>query len=579
MAARSKDGLSPPMNVEQIVKKAQSFDYNPLIPLKYWLRTAGTLLKEAEIYEHEGNDQQTYLLLFRHAQLVLGNLVRHPGSQDPANRIALQQAESTVRDTLQKLEILKPRINRRHERYAQLMQERDARKAREGSQTPRSGSASSTTGYGHGRQLSLSDPAVTGSTETLTAGENKELAVRLAHKEIKRRTIARKATRQAGISEEEEQERRTGGVWGNWEEAFTKDDLGVDRDTLSRQMQNVRLQVDGSKQNGRPTGESRASYASSTYRYPSIPEKHDFQKSPFDPQGPRTTKDGSTDDFMKALQAPAVPPKDPNVQSYRHIPPTKPEKYPLPPIDVSPTKSQKSLLSPNGVLSPSKPDKVPFSPIIGGPTRSEAKPDPRNDLKPSTFTFKPSAYLENGSPLRTIFLPPDLRKEFLKIAEPNTRANLETCGTLVGTLISNALFISKLVIPEQISTSDTCETVNEMALFDYVDGEDLMVLGWIHTHPTQTCFMSSRDLHTHCGYQVMMPESIAIVCAPSKNDWGVFRLTDPPGMKSVLNCTQTGIFHPHDFSNIYTDALRPSAGHCFEAKGLEFDVVDLRPGH
>lgn len=37
---------SKPMNVEQIVKKAQSFDYNPLIPLKYWFRTAGTLLKE-----------------------------------------------------------------------------------------------------------------------------------------------------------------------------------------------------------------------------------------------------------------------------------------------------------------------------------------------------------------------------------------------------------------------------------------------------------------------------------------------------------------------------------------------------
>ena len=39
-------GAAGPLNVEQIVKKAESFDYNPLIPLKYWLRTAGTLLKE-----------------------------------------------------------------------------------------------------------------------------------------------------------------------------------------------------------------------------------------------------------------------------------------------------------------------------------------------------------------------------------------------------------------------------------------------------------------------------------------------------------------------------------------------------
>lgn len=88
---------------------------------------------------------------------------------------------------------------------------------------------------------------------------------------------------------------------------------------------------------------------------------------------------------------------------------------------------------------------------------------------------------------------------------------------LCGILKSNALFITRLIVPEQTSTSDTCETLNEEELFDYCDKEELLVIGWIHTHPTQTCFMSSRDLHTHVGYQVMMPESVAIVCAPSKS--------------------------------------------------------------
>ena len=48
MANLVSDGrvLSKPMNVEQIVLKADSFAYNPLIPFKYWLRTAGTILKE-----------------------------------------------------------------------------------------------------------------------------------------------------------------------------------------------------------------------------------------------------------------------------------------------------------------------------------------------------------------------------------------------------------------------------------------------------------------------------------------------------------------------------------------------------
>ena len=34
------------------------------------------------------------------------------------------------------------------------------------------------------------------------------------------------------------------------------------------------------------------------------------------------------------------------------------------------------------------------------------------------------------------------------------------------------------------------------------------------THPSQTSFMSSVDLHTHCSYQLIMPEAIAIVCSP-----------------------------------------------------------------
>ena len=45
-------------------------------------------------------------------------------------------------------------------------------------------------------------------------------------------------------------------------------------------------------------------------------------------------------------------------------------------------------------------------------------------------------------------------------------------------------------------------------------------------------------------------------------------------MKTVLNCTQPGIFHPHNVENIYTDALRP--GHVMEAPGLEWDVHDMR---
>ena len=35
-----------PMSVQELAKKAVDFEYNPQVPLRYWLRTADTILKE-----------------------------------------------------------------------------------------------------------------------------------------------------------------------------------------------------------------------------------------------------------------------------------------------------------------------------------------------------------------------------------------------------------------------------------------------------------------------------------------------------------------------------------------------------
>ena len=380
-------------------------------------------------------------------------------------------------NNLTKLDRLKPQINKKYEHYEKLAKERAAERHHGVSRHASSVSREEWRFGDRGRRPSI-DPV---GTQSIAAGENKDLAVKLARTEIKRRAIARKATRQAGISEEVEQERRTAGLWGNWEEAFTNDEKDIDRDTLSRQMQNVRMQVDGKKDNAshvRGEPRPRPQHSRSQYAYPTVPHQNQYH-------------DGVSDAPLSLQERP------PGIAELSHKPPTPPPKDDI-----------------QGLSAPIKPAKTPLQ---DHELAARRDPSPASDLNPSGFTFKPSAFLENGSPLRTIFLPPELRQQFLSIAEDNTRRNLETCGILCGTLISNALFISKLVIPEQKSTSDTCETVNENVLFDYVDGEDLMVLGWIHTHPTQTCFMSSRDLHTHSGYQVMIPESIAIVCAPTKS--------------------------------------------------------------
>ncbi|KAI9251326.1 hypothetical protein EDC94DRAFT_622118 [Helicostylum pulchrum] len=176
--------------------------------------------------------------------------------------------------------------------------------------------------------------------------------------------------------------------------------------------------------------------------------------------------------------------------------------------------------------------------------------------------------------LRILNIPTVIQKSFLNIARFNTSINVETCGILSGKLKNNELFVTSLLIPNQEGTSDTCITKDEEAIFDYQDKNGLLTLGWIHTHPSQTCFLSSVDLHTHCSYQLMLPEAVAIVCAPNNNpDFGVFRLTSPEGLKEITNCKATSSFHPHpDTSILYQNECQ----HVRLNSLSTLETVDLR---
>jgi STAM-binding protein len=417
----------------------------------------------------------------RYATLVANHLPKHPDARQPEYRQAIAGTRKSLPEIIDRLQDLKPRINSRYNTWQEALERRREAAVAVEEERPQSRSRN---------DFAASDPAIAGNTTTLGAAENSELAVKLAHKEIRRRDAARRASRQAGVSPEEEQERRTAGLWDDWETALTKNGKPPntkEEEEIRQNMEASRRRMDGPhdimpedirqrplQPPPRPARPDQQRNGHSEYRYPSITKSQPlkYDESSYESRLSRSRS--------KSPRRPILPPKPPKERVQEPVP------APLPP-----RRPEKALAEPESSSIPS----------------SNAPP---------SFTFRPSAYLENGNPLRTVFLPPTLREQFLTHAAPNTRMNLETCGMLCGTLISNALFISKVVIPEQESTSDTCETINEGAFFDYCATEDLMVLGWIHTHPTQTCFMSSRDLHTHCGYQIMMPESIAIVCAPSK---------------------------------------------------------------
>ena len=485
-------------------------------------------------------------MLFRHAHLVLSNITIHPQAKLPANKAAVAKANKEVTANIQRMEALRPMINKRFEQYQHMQQriqkEREEWQAKHGTASEAKLSALPS--------LHLDD-----HKRTLDPRDHRDLAARLAQKEASRRAAGR-------IPGQYPQTDVPSSISG-WEtdqpggRSYQDDDIKND---LSRRLQEVRASVErpqreyesqpfqpyrGSRQ--RWPSQAPEDSRSLSYSYPTVPSKHELSQ-PWKDSGY-----ASKQTLPSHSPPPIRPPKELITQDYQ-----------VPPHHATP---------------PNIPSKTPLdAPLL--PPKAPPTPELEDFLFSHTTT-------ESGNILRTLFISDNLRHSFLEIARPNTRRNLETCGILAGHMKHNALFISHLIIPSQNSTTDTCEMEDESALFDYVDEQNLMVFGWIHTHPTQSCFMSSRDLHTQSGYQVMLPESIAIVCAPSQHtmrgepghddstgDYGCFRLTDPPGLKSILNCTKEGVFHPHEVSNLYTGALRP--GHVLEVSGLATQIVDLR---
>ena len=147
--------------------------------------------------------------------------------------------------------------------------------------------------------------------------------------------------------------------------------------------------------------------------------------------------------------------------------------------------------------------------------------------------------------LRPVRLPPAMISEFLGRAEANSARDVETCGWIAGSLVAGKYVATALVLAKQEGTANSCTTLDEVEVLEFLSKEELVILGWIHTHPSQTAFLSSVDLHMQCSYQSMLPEAIAVVCSIKYADTQIFRLTTPRGLQTISACTQSG-FHPHD---------------------------------
>lgn len=192
-----------------------------------------------------------------------------------------------------------------------------------------------------------------------------------------------------------------------------------------------------------------------------------------------------------------------------------------------------------------------------------------------------SGYSGEGSSkdIQDVHISAKLMEEFMELSSSNTKENLETCGILGAFLKNQIFYVTTLIIPKQESTSCSCQALNEEEIHAIQDRQSLFPVGWIHTHPSQTCFLSSIDLHTQYSYQVMLPEAIAIVMAPTDptRTNGIFRLTDPGGIALLKECREGCGFHLHPETCPDGSPIYESCSNVYINPNLRLEVIDLRP--
>lgn len=191
--------------------------------------------------------------------------------------------------------------------------------------------------------------------------------------------------------------------------------------------------------------------------------------------------------------------------------------------------------------------------------------------KVSKFIPRTQEELDKMMELRRILLPRTILDAFLEFFETNTNNGIESCALISGVIEKGQIKVTHLLIPKQRGTYTTCCSLDEAQICTYHTEFNLMLLGWIHTHPEFDCFLSSIDLHMQLGYQVIMPEAIAVVLAPKREkSRGIFSLTKT-GLDTLKKCSKGTTFHPHLEHNLYKEAE-----HVQLIDSEDYQIVDLR---
>ncbi|MCY3414093.1 MAG: Mov34/MPN/PAD-1 family protein [Candidatus Heimdallarchaeota archaeon] len=131
----------------------------------------------------------------------------------------------------------------------------------------------------------------------------------------------------------------------------------------------------------------------------------------------------------------------------------------------------------------------------------------------------------------------------------------ETAGLLIGEEKDNIVYIDDVRIGEQEANAVHVQITTEelvMAAIEVSERTDgKSIVGWIHTHPGMSAFLSSTDINTQLIYQAQMPNSVAIVIDANTYketglledlDLGVFRVINNKAVRQNYSIRTTADF-------------------------------------
>ena len=174
-------------------------------------------------------------------------------------------------------------------------------------------------------------------------------------------------------------------------------------------------------------------------------------------------------------------------------------------------------------------------------------------------------------PLRRVIVPGDLISAFVNASADNTRNGIETMALLCGKVVEvenedngdngagngagfvggTAIDLSHLMIPPQIGDVATVEITNIENVHANLEQRELLVFGWIHTHPTFRNFLSGTDLHSCYQWQRECAEAIAIVVSGRGVSKAKTYALTAEGMHAIARCKKSGQHRSHPDSTYY----------------------------